>query len=91
MADLIAGRVLRVDDHPGARAPSFLLTVDLGPRGTRSAQMEPGGYTKDALRGTLVVVSLDGDEAIVLAARSHHSGPVLVRPDADVEPGTLVA
>lgn len=91
MAELIAGRVLRVDDHPGARAPSFLLTVDLGTRGTHSAQMEPGGYARDELEGTLIVVSLDGEEAIVLAARSHGAGPVLVRPDTDVEPGTLVA
>jgi tRNA-binding EMAP/Myf-like protein len=92
VAELIAGRILRVDDHPGARAPSFLLTVDLGGRGERQAQMEPGGYSKDELEGTFVVVSIDGgDEAIVLAARSHGAGPVLVRPDADVEPGTLVA
>ncbi len=89
MTELIVGRVLSVDDHPGARAPSYLLRVDLGGRGEREAQMEPGEYTKDELVGTLVVVSLD-DEAIVLAARSH-GGPKLVRPDGDVEPGTLVA
>jgi len=52
--------------------------------------MEPGGYSKDGLVGTLVVVSLD-DEPILLAARSHAHGPVLLRPDADVEPGTIVA
>ena len=51
--------------------------------------MEPGEYAKDELEGTLVVVSLD-DEPIVLAARSH-GGSRLVRPDGDVEPGTLVA
>jgi tRNA-binding EMAP/Myf-like protein len=88
--ELIAGRVLEVTDHPGARGPSFLVRVDLGGRGEREAQMEPGAYAKDALAGTLVVVSLDGDEAIVLAARSH-DGPRLVRPDGDVEPGTPVA
>jgi tRNA-binding EMAP/Myf-like protein len=91
MAELIVGRVLAVSDHPGARAPSYLLRVDLGGRGEREAQMEPGGYAKDELEGTLVVVSVGGDEAIVLAARSHAAGPVLVRPDSAVEPGTLVA
>jgi tRNA-binding EMAP/Myf-like protein len=91
MAELIAGRVVQVEDHPGARAPSYLVTVDLGGRGSHVAQMEPGGYTKEALEGTLVVVSLDAGEAIVLAARSHAAGPVLVRPDAAVEPGTPVA
>ena len=89
MADLIVGRVLAASDHPGARAPSYLLRVDLGGRGEREAQMEPGEYAKDELEGTLVIVSLD-DEPIVLCARSH-GGPRLVRPDGDVEPGTLVA
>jgi hypothetical protein len=89
VTDLIVGRVLSVDDHPGARAPSFLLRGDLGGRGERDAQMEPGDYAKDELVGRLVVVSLD-DEAIVVAARSH-DGLRLVVPDGDVAPGTLVA
>jgi tRNA-binding EMAP/Myf-like protein len=86
VTELIVGRVLEVDDHPGARAPSFLLRVDLGGRGIRDAQMEPGDYAKDELVGTLVVVG----DGIVLAARSH-AGVRLVRPDGDVEPGTSVA
>jgi tRNA-binding EMAP/Myf-like protein len=86
MAELIVGRVLEVDDHPGARAPSYLLRVDLGGRGVRDAQMEPGDYDKDSLIGTLVIVG----DGIVLAARSH-AGVRLVRPDGDVEPGTIVA
>jgi hypothetical protein len=90
MAELIVGRVVSVDDHPGARGPSLLVRVDLGGRGEREAQMEPGGYAKDGLVGTLVVVSLS-DEPIVLAARSHAHGPVLLRPDSEVEPGTVVA
>ena len=63
MADLIVGRVLAVDDHPGARAPSYLLRVDLGGRGEREAQMEPGDYGREELVGTLVILSID-DEAI---------------------------
>jgi tRNA-binding EMAP/Myf-like protein len=89
VSELIVGRVVSVGDHPGSRAPSFLLRVDLGGRGERDAQMEPGEYSKDELVGRLVVVSLD-DEAIVLAARSH-AGTRLVVPDGDVEPGTVVA
>jgi tRNA-binding EMAP/Myf-like protein len=89
MAELIVGRVLDAGNHPGARAPSFLLRVDLGGRGVRDAQMEPGEYAKDEVVGRLVVVSL-ADEAIVLGARSH-AGFRLVVPDGDVEPGTLVA
>jgi tRNA-binding EMAP/Myf-like protein len=89
VTELIVGRVLAVDDHPGSRAPSYLLRVDLGGRGERDAQMEPGAYAKDELVGLLVVLSID-DEAIVLAAHSH-AGLRLVRPDGDVEPGTVVA
>ena len=89
VAELIVGRVVSVGDHPGSRAPSYLLQVDLGGRGLRQAQMEPGDYAKDELVGSLVILSLD-DEPIVLAARSH-AGPRLVRPDGAVEPGTLVA
>jgi tRNA-binding EMAP/Myf-like protein len=89
VAELIVGRVLEVGDHPGSRAPSFLLRVDLGGRGEREAQMEPGDYAKDELVGTLVILSID-DEAIVLAAHSH-AGLKLVRPDGEVEPGTVVA
>ena len=69
---------------------SYLLRVDLGPRGVTEAQMDPGGNPKDALTGTLVVVSL-GDEAIVVCARSHANGSVLLRPEREVEPGTVVA
>ena len=89
MTELIVGRVLAVDDHPGSRAPSYLLRVDLGSRGEREAQMEPGDYARDELLGTLVILSID-DEAILLAAHSH-AGLKLVRPDGDVEPGTVVA
>jgi len=88
--ELLVGRVLGVSDHPGARGPSFLVEVDLGGRGRVEAQMEPGEYAKDQLAETLVVVSLEDGQAIVLAARSH-SGPRLVRPDGDVPPGTIVA
>src|SRR4051812_49802205 len=73
--ELIVGRVLSVDDHPGARAPSYLLRVDLGGRGERDAQMEPGEYDKDTIVGSLVVVSLSGDEAIVLPAPPHPRPP----------------
>ena len=90
VVELLVGRVLEANDHPGARAPSYLLRLDLGSRGEIEAQMEPGGHAKEELLGTFVVVSF-GDEAIVVCARSHAHGPVLLRPDRDVEPGTIVA
>jgi hypothetical protein len=52
--------------------------------------MQPSGHSKESLEGTLVVASL-GDEAIVVCARSHAHGSVLLRPEQEVEPGTIVA
>jgi hypothetical protein len=52
--------------------------------------MEPGGYTREDLVGTLVTVSIEDNEAIVMCARSHDHGPVLLRPDREIEPGTIV-
>jgi hypothetical protein len=46
---------------------------------------------KEELVGRQVVCVLSGDEAIVLAARSHSRGAVLLRPDEDVEDGTPIA
>jgi hypothetical protein len=89
--DALVGRVVAVETHLGARAPSYLLRLDLGTRGTRQAQMEPGSYTREDLVGSLVIVSIENDEAIVMCARSHDHGPVLLRPDRDLEVGTVVA
>lgn len=88
--ELLVGRVLDAADHPGSRGPSLLLRLDLGRRGRVEAPMEPGDYSRAQLIGTLVIVSLD-PSAIVIAARSHTRGPILIRPDRDVEPGTIVA
>jgi tRNA-binding EMAP/Myf-like protein len=90
MADLVVGRVLSVQEHPGARAPSFLLRVDAGPRGEVEASLERGSYEAADLEGAQIVVDLAADEALVVAAHSHAAGLVLVRPDREVEPGTVV-
>ncbi len=89
--ELLVGRVVAVDDHPGARAPSYLVTVDLGGRGTRAASVPASGYERDELVGRQVICALDGDEALVLGAHSHAQGVVLLRPDRDVEDGSAVA
>jgi tRNA-binding EMAP/Myf-like protein len=90
MADLVVGRVLAVQEHPGARAPSFLLRVDAGPRGEVEASLERGSYGAADLEGAQIVVDLAADEALVVAAHSHGAGLILVRPDREVEPGTVV-
>ncbi|MDQ2969057.1 MAG: hypothetical protein M3R37_12150 [Actinomycetota bacterium] len=92
MADeLVIGTVVRVDEHPGARAPSLLLTVDLGTYGSVEAVLSTGAYDAGELEGTQVVCKREDDGATLLGAHSHGRGLVLLRPDQEVEPGSLVS
>jgi tRNA-binding protein len=88
---LAVGRIVAVTDHPGARAPAYLLTVDLGPQGRHECSIPRSEYRAGELEGTQVVCAGVGEELLVLAAHSHAHGLVLVRPDRDVEDGSLVA
>ena len=78
-----------VRDHPGARGPSFILTVDLGDE-RREATVALPGLAADELVGRQVVCVTAEDELLVLAAQSHARGPVLLRPDDEVEDGSAV-
>ena len=91
MAEQVVGTVLAADDHPGARAPSYLLRIDVGGGREVEASVERGSYTPGDLAGRQVVVALEGDDATVVGAHSHASGRVLLRPDREVEPGTIVS
>jgi len=91
MSDLVVGRIVGVEPHPGARAPSHLLTVDLGGRGRRTTTLPAGDYTAGELEGRQVVCALEGDDAVVLAAHARERGIVLLRPDREVNEGTPVA
>ena len=91
LPELLVGRVAAAEEHAGARAPSFLLRLELGPRGQAETSVERGAYEREDLEGAQVVVVLRGDEALVLAARSHSAGIVLLRPDRAVEDGTVVS
>ena len=87
---LTVGRIVTVAEHVGARAPSYLLTVDLGPQGRRECSIPRAGYEPNELEGTQVVCAPRGDDVLVLAAHSHAGGVVLLRPDRDVEDGSVV-
>ena len=89
--ELLVGRVVAAEEHAGARAPSYLLRLDLGPRGEVETAVERGSYEREELEGAQVVLALRGGETVVLAARSHAAGLVLLRPDRDVQDGTVVA
>jgi tRNA-binding EMAP/Myf-like protein len=88
---MVVGRVVTADDHPGARAPSYLLRIEIGGGRDVEASVERGSYDREALVGRQVVVALEGDEATLVAAHSHASGRVLLAPDREVDPGTVVS
>jgi hypothetical protein len=88
--ELVFGTVVGVDEHPGARAPSLLLTVDLGPHGVAEAVLPTGAYESQELAGQ-IVCRREPDGAIVVGAHSHGRGLVLLGPDREVEAGTLVS
>jgi hypothetical protein len=87
---LVVGRVVEVAEHPGARAPSYLLTIDLGPKGRHQAAVPRGAYSPEDLEGIQVVCTPLGDEVLLLVAHSHAAGVVLVKPERDVEEGSVV-
>ena len=86
---LRVGRIVDVREHPGARGPSYVLTVDLGTE-RREATLALPESAGDALIGRQVVCVTAEDELLILAAQSHARGPVLLRPDDEVEDGTAV-
>ena len=87
--ELVVGTVVRVDEHPGARAPSLLLTVDLGTYGTHEVVLSTGMEPRE-LEGMQIVCRREADTVAPVVAHSHGKGLVLVRPESEVEPGTLV-
>jgi tRNA-binding EMAP/Myf-like protein len=87
---LTVGRIVAVTEHAGARAPSYLLTLDLGPRGAFESSIPRAGYEAHELEGAQVVCAVRAEEVLVLAAHSHASGVVLLRPDREVEAGSIV-
>lgn len=92
MADeLVVATVRAAEPQPGARAPALLLTLDLGTYGAAETVMPAGTYDAEELVGTQLLCRRDDEGAVVVAARSHASGDVPLRPDRDVEPGTLVS
>lgn len=93
LPELLVGRIVAAEDLVGGRGPSYRLTIDLGPRGVHEASFSVGANyaDRDSLIGKQVVCALDGEGALVLCGQSHAKGVVLIRPDHEVEDGTLVA
>ena len=99
--DVRVGKVLDVLDFPEARNPSYRLTIDFGPLGTKksSAAVQPW-YAKSDLVGrhVLAVVNFPPkqianfvSEVLVLGAVQPNGEVVLLRPDREAALGARVA
>jgi len=99
--DMRVGRVAAVEDFPEARNPSYRLTIDFGPLGTRrsSAAVQPW-YAPADLLGRLVVAVVNfppkqiakfRSEVLVLGAVGKDGRVVLLEPNRESDLGARVA
>jgi len=98
--EMRVGRVLTVEDFPEARNPSYKLTIDFGPHGTRrSSAAVRRWYEKDDLVGRLVIcvtnfpprrIATFQSEVLTLGAIEADGRVVLLKPDADAELGSQI-
>ena len=94
------GRVVKAEEFPAARKPAYRLLIDFGPLGEkRSSAQITARYTPDELVGSLVVavtnfpprqIATFMSEVLVLGVPGDAGEVILLRPDADVAPGTRV-
>jgi len=98
--DIRVGRVVSAEPFPEARKPAVKLRIDFGPLGEkRSSAQITALYEPAELIGRLVVAVVNFpprqighfvSEVLVLGATTS-AGIVLLQPDAEVPPGSVVA
>lgn len=99
--DIRVARVMKVEDFPEARNPSYKLTLDLGPLGMRRSSVAvKRWYRADELEGRLVVcvanfpprrIATFDSEVLVLGGVEPDGRVALLRPDPDAAVGSEVA
>ena len=98
--EMRVGRIVAVEDFPAARNPSYKLTIDFGPLGTRrSSAAVKRWYSKEQLQGRLVVcvtnlpprrIATFDSEVLTLGAIDADRRVTLLEPDADCELGSRI-
>lgn len=99
--DMRVGRIVEVEEFPEARKPSYKLTIDFGPLGTRrsSAGLKPY-YRPEELVGRQVVCVVNfpprrvagfPSEVLVLGAMQQDGRVVLLQPDRESELASPIA
>jgi tRNA-binding protein len=98
--DIRVGRVLAVEEFPGARNPAWKLEIDFGPEvGVKRSSAQITHYSREELEGRLVVGVVNfpprriagfPSEVLVLGALDEQAGVVLLRPDRECAPGDRI-
>jgi tRNA-binding protein len=93
--------VIEVEDFPEARKPAYKITVDFGPRvGTLQTSAQVTNYSRDELRGRLVVGAINlgskriagfKSEFLILGSLDPDGTVRLLQPEDDAEPGAPIA
>ena len=98
--DIRVGKIIRAEEFPKARKPSYRLWIDFGELGTKksSAQITDFYALGDLIDKYVAVVSFPPkhiadftSEVLVLGAVMDEGGCVLVGPDRPVSPGKTVS
>ena len=99
--EMRVGRIVVVKDFPEARKPSYRLTIDFGPLGTKrsSAAIRPW-YSKEELLGRAIVAVTNFpprqvgpflSEVLCLGSVQSDGRVILLRPDEEGELGARIA
>jgi tRNA-binding protein len=99
--DMRVGRIVTVEDFPGARRPAWKLRIDFGPElGEKRSSAQITNYTREELEGRLVVAVVNfpprqigpvRSEVLVLGAVADDHPVLLLEPDAGSQPGDRIA
>jgi tRNA-binding protein len=99
--EMRVGRITDVRDFPEARKPSYRLTIDFGPLGTkRSSAAIRSWYTKEELVGRPIVAVTNFpprqigpflSEVLCLGSVQADGRVILLRPDQEGELGARIA
>jgi tRNA-binding protein len=99
--DMRVGRIVAVEEFPGARVPAWKLVIDFGPElGLRRSSARIKNYGPAELEGTLVVGVVNfppkqigpvRSEVLVLGAVDADGSVQLLRPDGEPALGSRIA
>ncbi len=98
--DIRVGKVIRVEDFPGARKPAYKLWIDFGGLGVKKSSAKiTKRYSGELLPGRQVIAVVNFppkqiadflSEVLVLGVVLDDDDVVLLQPDIDVPPGKRI-